>query len=70
MRDPQAFYDPREQMVFSDPVSKSPTNKGERTAQLGRKAVKLGKNQLKGKTVCDNMKCNSSFIWNGLLCLQ
>lgn len=37
MSDPQAFYDPREQMVFSDPVSKSPTNKGERTAQLGSK---------------------------------
>lgn len=68
MSDPQAFYDPREQMVFSDPVSKSPTNKGERTAQLGSKT--RGKNQLKGKTLCDNMKCNSSFIWNGLPCLQ
>lgn len=69
MSDPQAFY-PREQMVFSDPVSKSPTNKGERTAKLGRKDSKTRKNQLKGKTFCDNMKSNSSFIWNGLLCLQ
>lgn len=42
MSDPQAFYDPREQMVFSEPVSKSPTNKDERTAKLGRNAVKLG----------------------------
>lgn len=70
MSDPQAFYDPREQMVFCDPVSKSPTNKGERTAKLGRKGSKTRKNQLKGETFCDNMKCNSSFIWNGLLCLQ
>lgn len=42
MSDPQDFYDPREQMVFSDPVSKSPTYKGERAPKLGRKAVKLG----------------------------